>query len=933
MQGASITAALVGRSSELELLTGLLAATSRGEGGIAVVEGEPGIGKTRLLQEAIRFARTLSLAVHFTTAEELERDRPFGLVADALELKPSASDPDRARIGRALVPPDEGAGASAAPSSSPDLRFALVESIVRLVDRLASDAPMALVLEDVHWADSSSLLTLHRLAGSTAGLPVSILLSCRPVPRPPELERFLARTEERGGVRLDLRALQPEEVAELTRQHVGAVAGPRLLELVSRTGGNPLYVNELMSALQKEGLIEVSAGRAEAEDASLPPSLPLTILRGLSFLSDETLRTLRIASVLGSAFSPTDLSVVTQMPVTDLLATLDEALAARVVLERGDELAFRHDLIRDAIYEDMTEGVRKAIHAQAGRSLAEAGRPVAQVATHIALGASAGDRVAIASLQRAAEEAVSRAPRVAVELLRRAIELADPDVRVRDELEASLLDALFAAGSLNEAQELGRSLLSRSPIGDVELRVRVALTKVLHMQGISAESAEELQRLADDPRLPELDRARIFAQSAFSLAWVEGGRAARVVDEAEALSKRLRDDFVAYWATMAAASLADSEGRLAAGGDLGARAGKLALGLGREAVEHGLLTPPVAHLIDADRFDEAEQTLRTGLWAAEELGWKWQVLRHVWLASLWFMRGGWDDATAEAETAITLADEIGTRLNLDMANYFLVLIALHRDDLREASAHARRLGQADYDVAAQALVFQAKGDVEGCRQTFDRWLPELLARTSIDRDLGREIVPLLLWIGDLAAARTIAQRMQGIGERAGVASAEGVALYCRGLVEDDVDAMVEAVRAYERSPRVVELAQTREAAGMMLARKDRRAEAIGHLEQALETYERAGAAGAVARTEAALRGLGMRRGRRGRRARPATGWDSLTPSEVRVARLIAEGLLYQEVAARLFISRRTVETHVAHMFAKLGVSSRTQLAEIARGHG
>lgn len=925
--------ALVGRSSELELLTELLTATSRGEGSIALVEGEPGIGKTRLVQEAIRFARTLSLAVHSATAEELERDRPFGLVADALELRPSAGDPDRARIGRLLVPPDEDRGASAASSSNPDLRFAIVESIVGLVDRLASDAPMALILEDVHWADPSTLLTLHRLVGSTAGLPVSILLSCRPVPRSPELDRLLARAHERGGVHLDLPAMQAEEVAELTRQHVGAEAGHRLLELVSRTGGNPLFVSELMNALQMEGLVEISAGRAEIADPSLPPSLPLTILRGLSFLSDETLRVLRVASVLGSAFSPADLSVVTQMPVTDLLATLDEALAARVVLERGDELAFRHDLIRDAIYEDMTEGVRKAIHAQTGRSLADAGRPVAQVATHLALGASAGDRVAITWLQRAADEALSRAPRVAVELLRRAIALAGPDVRVRDELEASLLDALFAAGSLTEAEELGRSLLSRSPLDDVELRVRVALTKVLHLRGISAESAEELQRLANDPRLPELDRARMFAQAAFGLTWIEGAPAARVVNEAEALSKRLGDDILAYWATKAAASLAVNEGRLAAGGELGARAGGLALALGREAAEHGLVVPPVAHLIEADRFDEAERTLQTGLWAAEGLGWKWQVLRHIWLASLWFMRGDWDDATAEAETALMLADEIGTRFNLEIANEVLVLIALNRDDLREASAHARRLGQDEYDVATRALVFQAKGDMEGCRDAFDRWIPELLGRTTIDRDLGREIVPLLLWIGDRTAARTLADRMQAIGERAGVASAEGVASYCRGLVEDDADAMVEAVRAYERSPRVIELAQTRETAGMMLARKDRGAEAIGHLELALATFERVGADGAVARTEAALRRLGVRRGRRGRRARPATGWDSLTPSEVRVARLIAEGLLYQEVAGRLFISRRTVETHVAHMFAKLGVSSRTQLAEIARDHG
>jgi DNA-binding CsgD family transcriptional regulator len=924
---------LIGRSSELDQLTELLAATSQGRGTVALVEGEPGIGKTRLVQEAAAVARALGLPVHAATADELEQDRPFGLVADVLGLHTDARDPERARIAGMLAPGDGGEGAGA-PSGRPEIRFAIVESIVRLVERLASDDPVALVLEDVHWADPSTLLTLHRLVGAAVSLPVAILFTCRPIPRPPELERLLDRLRERGGVRLELGALGPEDVAELARQHLGAVAGPRLRELVSRAGGNPLFVDELVNALQKEGLIVTSVGRAEIGEASLPPSLPLTIIRGLSYLSDETLRALRVASVLGSSFSPADLSIVLHTPVTDLLAVLGEALASRVLLERQGELAFRHDLIRNAIYEDMTEAVRTAIHAQAGRSLADAGRPVAQVATHLALGARTGDVVAIEWLRKAAGQAMFRAPRIAVELLRRAVELAGQESQIRDDTEAVLLDALFAAGSLNEAEQVGRALLARGLNEDVDMRARIGLTKVLQLSGKSDEAAAELQRLADDPRLSTRDRARMFGLYVFNRAWLEPDGAASSIAEAEALGDRLGDGILTYWTTIASASLALVQGRLADGADFGARAGRMALELGREALEYGLISPPVTHLIEADRLDEAERTLQAGAWAAEELGWRWQALRHVWLSVLPFLRGDWGDAAAQAETSLTLMEETGARINADLPRFVLFVIALHRDDLRGASGHVRRFGETDEGEAARALVWHAKGNRERCRKVLDRWVPKWVLGSSLEihRRYGLDVVPLLLWVGDAKLARTLTERMEEMGDRAGVPSASGAALYCRGLVKDDADLLLDAVRAYERSPRLFELARAREAAGSSLSGKNRLGEAIDQLEQAVSAYERVGAARGIARTEATLRRLGVRRGRRGSRARPSTGWGSLTPTEVKVARLIAEGLLYQEVAARLFISRRTVETHVAHMFAKLGVSSRSQLAEIARDH-
>jgi DNA-binding CsgD family transcriptional regulator len=177
----------------------------------------------------------------------------------------------------------------------------------------------------------------------------------------------------------------------------------------------------------------------------------------------------------------------------------------------------------------------------------------------------------------------------------------------------------------------------------------------------------------------------------------------------------------------------------------------------------------------------------------------------------------------------------------------------------------------------------------------------------------------------------VTRRISALAAANTVPSLTAAALRCRGLVEDELGPLESAVEAYAGGPRVVEAAGAREDLGVALLRRGDVVRGRSRLDEALETYERLGALRDIARVDALLRSAGIRRGSRKPRQRPESGWQSLTPAEETVARLAAEGLTNPQIGERLFVSRRTVQTHIAHVFEKLGISSRTLLgAEVAR---
>jgi predicted ATPase len=269
------TLPFVGRTPELDSLEELLRRAAEGPCQIALIEGEAGIGKTRLLAEVLDRARRLGFQPFIGAAAELERDRPFGALVEAFDLHPTASDPERAEIGHLLVgdrDPVEGSALSLAEASA--LRYRVLEAVLTLVERLCMSEPMVLAVEDLHWADPSTLLALRQLCRRLTHLPLALLGTLRPSPWSPELDRLLGEFEDHGGANLLLGSIDPSAVAALVTQVLGTPPGPTLLRAVEGAGGNPLYVAELLRALSGRGAIKVREGRAELPEFVLPPSPP-----------------------------------------------------------------------------------------------------------------------------------------------------------------------------------------------------------------------------------------------------------------------------------------------------------------------------------------------------------------------------------------------------------------------------------------------------------------------------------------------------------------------------------------------------------------------------------------------------------------------------------------------------------------------------------
>jgi len=940
-------ARICGREAEIQALGEALDRVAAGGPAIVLVEGEAGIGKTRLLAEVLGDAAGRGMRVAAGRAEELERTRPFGVLAAAFGCTRSSPDPRRAAIAGLLAAPGAGELGLITVTSDPGLRFRVVDAFTDLVEELALAGPVMLGLDDLQWADPSSLLTVSVLARRLTDLPIGLVGCLRLWPRVAELDRLAEALEAADARHLVLHPLTGEAVTGLVAQAVAAEPGPRLLAEVAGAAGNPLFITELLGALAQEEAITTVGGRAEVAQAVLPPTLRLTILRRVSFLPEPTLQALRSASILGSGFSLADLATITGRPAVDLSVVLGEAIRARVLEDDGARLRFRHDLIRDAIYQDLTGSVRCGLHREAGQRLAQAGAPALQVAEHLARGAKTGDTDAVAWMARAARQAAPRSPDVAADLLGRAIALMASGDPGRDRLLTEQVISLTWAGRIADAEASCRSLLGRDHNGSVEGTVQVYLGHALLARGQARDGLCELERACQSPLFTSAERAGAQAWASLARLLLEDlDGASASAAQARPVTVAARDHHATSVTMVSLAVVSQLRGHL---GD--------ALQIIDDAVRLADDSPDrVGHrhpihcfrghiLITLDRLDEARSTQETGMRISEELGIGWALGNYQLGRALErFLAGQWDDAVAEIEPDTWLAGVPGESYNLPLRRGVLSLIRLHRNDLpgaREAVGAApgelpgTGLGyRADWYSWAQALLLEADGERAGALETLsDCW--DRCARSGLALEypvIGPDLVRLTLAAGDAGRAREVAAAVTAVASRNEVPWITGSALRCQGLTENDAGILDAAVSAYARGSHPLELALTCEDAGAAFARRGNVVRAGQLLDQAISIYERLDAARDLARSEATLRHMGIRRGRHVTHRRVHSGWQSLTPSERAVVDLVAEGLSNPQIGQRLYISRRTVQTHLAHVFAKLNITSRAQLAAEAIRH-
>jgi DNA-binding CsgD family transcriptional regulator len=928
---------LVGRNGDVDVLTELIERVSSGAGQAMIVEGDPGSGKTRLASVAAALASARGMRLLWGAGDEQQTVRPFG----ALTQIPALAGLQWAGLQSAGL---QSAGLQSAGLQS-DSRvrsvpateetvFAAVEAFVDCIEELASTRPTLLIVDDLHLVDGASLSGLGALGRRLRYLAVGLLGVARRPPRPAGVDRLVAGLEAGGGW---LHRLPPLGVADQERLMTiltGGMPGTRLRHQAAVTGGNPLFLVELVRALHAEGRLTRVDGTVDTDAMELPTTFRQTILRRLGRTSSTTTRVLQAAAVLGHRFAFDDLSLLLESP-PGLMEALAEGAGAGLLEESPDGYVFSHGLVRDVLYGELDRALVRQLHRRYVEILTTGGAPTPVVALHVGLAADAPDDGAASFLARAALEVAGTDPSAAAAFLRRAVSLMREGPAF-DARRAELATVLARSGEIAEAGTMAREILSRDHDAALDASLRLVLGREHLANGRTAAALAELESAGSTLDLSPSSRRE--ALSRVALGWLFTGDLAaaaaasrRVLD----VGQRLGDDVAVSSALCTLALLADCEGRI-----------DDAVALSRQAVARAdASTGAHAHwfpshlylaymLMDDDRLDDADRVLRVGRQHSEQLGAVANIpAYHFGHGMLGFLSGTWDAAIAELAAGLLAAADIGSVSGLVWAQSIAAIIAVHSDDLvgaaaalasAEAHLHTEIQPFWHWSLWARALLREAQGDlpgaaaimgalVDGCALVGSVYeLVELgpdMVRMSMAVDARDRALPV---VASIEAAVAVAKRDNGTA----------AALRCRGLLDSNPDLLTRASITYRRAGRAMSAAWAAYEAAGLLAAAGRRSEASPLLDEASAIFEAAGArrdlAGALA--------LGRNGGHAHGSGRSRRDPERLTPAQRKVAALVAEGLTSAEIGRRLFISPRTVEGHLARIYTALGVHSRVELA-------
>ena len=928
------TGPLIGRDSEMALLTGLVKEVSLGRGRLMLIEGEPGIGKSALVRAAVAGAPDAGCHVFWGAGDELGQALPLVPFLDGLRVRDPSTNPRRNAIVRLLrgeITADRGT----------DVPAALAEQLLALVTEQWTTRPTILVVDDLQWADPASVTLWGRLARSARQVPLLLVGMMRPVPQREDL--LALRRVVGDDARLQLTELTGAAVADLVATLAGGKPSGNLLRLADGAAGNPLYVTELLAALTRSsGLTITEAGAAELASGSAPSSLSAAIADRLGFVAGPVREVLRAAALLGMEFAVPDLAIVLGRSVADLIPAVDEACAAGVLAESGNELGFRHPLIRAALYDEMPAPVRAAWHRDVGRALAEAGAPPDRVARQMlrAAGGGAGtaepmDEWMLNWLARSADLLVGQAPGVAAELLARAVASSPAGSAQHGWLASRLADALFRIGEMAGSEQVANRALEQTCEPDLLVDLHSTLAQCRGLAGMSSESLATLDRALASPGLSARHRARLLvlaARTHFNLGEVE--KAGRVATRALAAASEAADNWATSWALHVLTIVATVQGRMSDALPLFDRA------LAGAPTDPALTDLRLLLLVNKavtlgclDQYEEALTVAGQARHLADQVGTAIRLAQaHDALGQLLFETGQWDDALAEVESVPEALKEPGAACGgLGIA----AAICFHRGEIdvarRRLAAtvpHAKRIGHRLIGplALARSLDCEHAGALPEALTALTEGLDGNTEEIQEIEDLLADAVRLAMATGDLSTAQSLAGHAAALAAESEIPHRQANALYCRGLLEHDAPRLLAAAGRYDDAGRPLLRAKALEAAAGHFVDAGDRDQARGAFTRAVEVYTVLDAAADVARLQATFRAHGIRRGPHARHRRARSGWDSLTATEIKIAAFVGEGLSNPEIAAKLLLSRRTIATHVSHILKKLDVHSRTDIA-------
>jgi DNA-binding CsgD family transcriptional regulator len=758
------------------------------------------------------------------------------------------------------------------------------------------------------------------------------------------LLRSVAELAEANTTHLVLDPLDEDSVAWVVADLTSAPAGAALLEIAENAHGVPFLLVELLRGLLEEGLVRIDQAQAVLIETRLPSRVRDSMRDRLDRVPAPARRAAVAASVLGRVFRFDDLAIMLGTAPAALLEPVEELIRAEILAESGENLGFRHDIIRQAVLDSVPAAARRALDRQAAGVLLAAGAVPLEIATRLAASAGPGDEVAIATLHEAARALGPTDPGMASEFTRKALALTadtDPD---RAALVAETAVLMHAAGRELEAREFANAALSRVLDPEAEAEVRLSIAQ---MYSLPADSRIESGRAA--LALPGVSaelRARHLGVMVLSLvAAARPDEARAAVADAEAAiratdnaSARLNLEFGRLALDEASFEYASMIPRIQTIRRLGAEAGEDTQVQAAEWFRSSMLAA-------LDRLDEALDVARLGLAAAQRDHQAWIAPRwEIWRGWLLQQQGQLSDAGAALEGAfaaegITLALAIPDAAGLAA----LGLVAMHTGDQR-LSGKCTQIARATlaveaFDDARRHLVWllalqaMARGDAAaargelgaGSREPTGAVLPVLAREVCTEPHLVR----LALAVQDEALAdAAVWDAEQRAARNPAVASIAATASHARGLRYGDPDDLNAAVGLLDSGPRPLALASALEDLGRAYVARGRREDGVSAFGRALKLYITAGAIWDSSRVRGRLRVLGVRR-RFASAERPASGWAALTQSELQVVRLVASGFTNRDAAERLFVSPHTVGTHLRHVFTKLDVNSRVELTRIA----
>ncbi|HET9899276.1 MAG TPA: AAA family ATPase [Streptosporangiaceae bacterium] len=952
---------LVGRHDALRAFGEVLDASNAGSFQFLVLIGEPGAGKTRLLGELTAEAVRRTLTTRFGRAAEFEQELPFGAVVDALDDQVEVSLPGLAeRLGTetsellstvlpALRAASQGHAPPAAPGPGSDLtsRLRVYRAMRRLLEDLAVPDGLVLILDDVHWADSASVELLDYLVRHPPRGRVLVAIAYRPAQASARLAALLASAPHGREV----------PVGPLTFAEARELLGPgmnrsRCQALHEASGGNPFYL-EALARMDSETQLTAGgpdSGELPADGSELPPDVRTALRLELAGLCETSLLVAQAAAVAADEFEPTLVAVAAEVTEGEARAALNE-LAARDIVRSASagRLRFRHPLVRRAAYDCAAAGWRLGAHARIAGHLADIGAPPALRAHHVERSAPFGDQAAVVTLMEAARDAAAQAPATAAHWLEAALKImpvgdASPGRQLEVLLQVAKLRAV--SGQLVEGREAAREALRRLPPGDHARRALAARFCALMERQLDrphearAVLLSELRRIPDPQSATAVPlRTRLVAESL-----MRGDiRAAQAVldlmpERADAVESAVALAIAALrpLPAFALGRIDDAARFIEAAGQLVATAPDDELADWLDAIAWLCWTETMAgaHASALAHFDRAIAIARTtgqGYIISNLLAGQAQVLTMI---------GRLDQASSAAEEAAEVARLLGSGHQLVFALAQQCLAASWSGEEQAAlrlGEEAVRTGEGNgewsgaYASYALAVALINAGRRDAGRDAMARACDSsgrMLDRRSL-MSACEMMAGLEADSGDPGQARKWAD----LAAKVVYPGQEATARLARAHALRDAEpqaaaaAAAEAAGFFDSTGLFIDGGRARLCAGLAHAAAGDNRRARAELAAAARIFSERGARSLYAATARQQRKLGVRVPVPGRvsAAGGAGGAHGLTQRELDVVKLVGDGYTNQQIAESLFLSTRTVETHLSHIFAKLGVTTRTAI--------